>query len=398
VDEFSERFHRGLEEAKLLAPSPKREIEIAEYSRLLEMWGKHLATDPSNTTINPRLQVEMAKKLASIGEKKLAIKLLDRQEQVFPGSTRLYRRALGLIGNTNAAVTMPESQVINNDNIISSEPIIQKSIAQILINTTKGTIVGLIFGIYLFLASTKGAEIAYPVADSNEWTLLVWGDHWIIRIIFSSLVTFTSAIISGISIESKSKHLVSILLGLSNSLPFIFMVFSTFKYGFSHEITHTTWTILISIILLSYPSAWLGIELGIFYRSSNSKYFGNISKPLGIAWYHYPWVLAIAYYFIIELALSFIWFSHFVVADNLPLLNRLSGGLIAFGLYIFYLGLTRGLSVLIKGKQDGLSIKSRILNLSFYFIGFPVAANLVRGIGSYINSNIALPIWLRWLF
>jgi len=41
--------------------------------------------------------VKMAEKLAALGRRGLAVELLDRAEAMFPGSTRLYRRTLGLL-------------------------------------------------------------------------------------------------------------------------------------------------------------------------------------------------------------------------------------------------------------------------------------------------------------
>ncbi|MBK8727097.1 MAG: tetratricopeptide repeat protein [Holophagaceae bacterium] len=87
-------------------------IRTKSTDRALEVYKKILELDPANmeviekvadlhrqSGILTRVQmhyVHTATSLASAGKKKLALQLLDRAEQMFPGSTRLHRRTLGL--------------------------------------------------------------------------------------------------------------------------------------------------------------------------------------------------------------------------------------------------------------------------------------------------------------
>lgn len=81
--------------------------------RALEAYGKILDIDPSNrdainriaeihsaSGVMTRVQmhyVRTAEKLAQAGNRDLALELLDKAEQLFPGSTRVHRRMLGLL-------------------------------------------------------------------------------------------------------------------------------------------------------------------------------------------------------------------------------------------------------------------------------------------------------------
>ncbi len=100
----------------------EREAETLMRSRssdrALDVYKKILELDPANmeviekvadlhrqSGILTRVQmhyVQTATTLASANKKKLAVQLLDRAEQMFPGSTRLHRRTLGL-ENVSAA-------------------------------------------------------------------------------------------------------------------------------------------------------------------------------------------------------------------------------------------------------------------------------------------------------
>jgi tetratricopeptide (TPR) repeat protein len=53
--------------------------------------------------------VRMAEKLSPLGFRSLAMELLDRAEAMFPGSTRVYRRTLGLLGAAGTGTSVPET-------------------------------------------------------------------------------------------------------------------------------------------------------------------------------------------------------------------------------------------------------------------------------------------------
>jgi tetratricopeptide (TPR) repeat protein len=91
--------------------------------RALDAFNKILELDPANlptieriadihraTGVLTKVQmhyVKTAEKVAGLGFKPLAVELLDRAESMFPGSTRLYRRNLGLMDVPPPAPAMP---------------------------------------------------------------------------------------------------------------------------------------------------------------------------------------------------------------------------------------------------------------------------------------------------
>jgi tetratricopeptide (TPR) repeat protein len=90
-------------ETMLRTKSTDRALEV--YKKILELDSANMdaiekvAEIHKQSGILTRVQmhyVQTATNLASAGKKKLAIQLLDRAEQMFPGSTRLHRRTLNL--------------------------------------------------------------------------------------------------------------------------------------------------------------------------------------------------------------------------------------------------------------------------------------------------------------
>ena len=91
--------------------------------RALEAYGRILDLDPANFQVIVRIAevhratgilskvqmhyVKYAEKLAGLGQKRLAVDLLDLAEGLFPGSTRLYRRNLGLQDILPSRITAP---------------------------------------------------------------------------------------------------------------------------------------------------------------------------------------------------------------------------------------------------------------------------------------------------
>jgi tetratricopeptide (TPR) repeat protein len=91
--------------------------------RALDAFNKILELDPANLATIERIAdihratgvltkvqmhyVKTAERVAGLGFKPLAVELLDRAEAMFPGSTRLYRRNLGLMDVAPPAPAMP---------------------------------------------------------------------------------------------------------------------------------------------------------------------------------------------------------------------------------------------------------------------------------------------------
>jgi tetratricopeptide (TPR) repeat protein len=132
--------HAGYESTEI---DPVRRIQIQQLQRdaenfvkarfmdkAQEAFTKILELDPANRDAINRIAdiikssgkmtavqmhyVRIAERLAGIGSKEMALEMLDKAEALFPGSTRLYRRTLGLLGVQPAApppVMIPTVQI-----------------------------------------------------------------------------------------------------------------------------------------------------------------------------------------------------------------------------------------------------------------------------------------------
>ncbi|MBP1625896.1 MAG: tetratricopeptide repeat protein [Holophagaceae bacterium] len=81
---------------KILELDPANREAITRVGDIIKSTGKMTAVQMHF--------VKQAERLVPLGHRDLAIELLDRAEALFPGSTRLYRRTLGLMGAQSAPV------------------------------------------------------------------------------------------------------------------------------------------------------------------------------------------------------------------------------------------------------------------------------------------------------
>jgi len=96
-----------------LAREAENFVKSRNMEKAQEVYHKVLDLDPANRDAITRIAdiikasgkmtavqvhyVKMAEKLAGLGARRLALEMLDKAEALFPGSTRLYRRTLGLL-------------------------------------------------------------------------------------------------------------------------------------------------------------------------------------------------------------------------------------------------------------------------------------------------------------
>src|SRR3989344_2260415 len=168
---------------------------------------------------------------------------------------------------------------------------------------TGAVIFGIIVGALLPAAFHVGISYHFPdEREAQTWGLLLWGEHWAIRVVVSWAGTVTAGFIVGLVARQKG----GILAALA-SIPTVICWLAIAAIGWTEQIPFLSETRVVDIsignklaaslmVLTTIPFAiWSGIQ-GEDIGKAFGEYFDSRRQSLlGIKWFHYFWIPFLVY-------------------------------------------------------------------------------------------------------
>lgn len=260
-------------------------------------------------------------------------------------------------------------------------------------------VLGAFIGSYLSAGVSKGLELAFPEDDLEFWGILLWGEHWFVRLVVSLLSTALGGFVAGLVVPDNSK-VASTLSAIPTVLIFAgggsFLLYSL---NTIQPPSFGSWFTILAITLLSIPVAWNGASWGSAWRKGNEHLFGIKGRPLGIHWSHYFWLWLPYYLLIGELAFTFYFLVRLTFSDDWRFVFILGRILTYFAFTILGYGMLEGLKYLTQGHHLGLRRTQVAGKVLLSIVVFPAIAIGLRTGGFYLLSvQENLPSWLYTIF
>jgi len=189
-----------------------------------------------------------------------------------------------------------------------------------LLRLSGGAACGLAAGILLIGSIQVG--VGYAVEGHNpsegDWNLLLWGNHWMWRGIWSLATTAVAGFIAGMVARRRGRR-VAIISALPFAAYWVYVAYA----GWIDRVPFGTVAIdvplgyrIVATILafLTLPLAAAGGSEGAPYGRANAEHFDSRRWTLlGIRWYHYVWLPFLVHVMVISVAFGcvygFQWFA-----------------------------------------------------------------------------------------
>jgi len=258
--------------------------------------------------------------------------------------------------------------------------------------TLGAALLGAFIGILVSLAASHGFESEFPEVDLNRWSVLIWGEHWLLRMIVSLLSTATGGFIIGIA--SRDPKLASTLSALPTVALFlgppILYLLNTDSF---EPLSLGWWFTFLIVALLSIPAARWGAAIGFSVRSSNNDLFDRRHRFLGLHWSAYSWIWVPIYLLIAEVAfMTLIWLR---VSFSRQWGVAFTAGrvLVTIAAFLVWYGLIKGLCYLVIGTDTGLSPIQVFGRVAASFLLLPSLSILLR-LGGFYLLEMREPAWI----
>lgn len=254
-----------------------------------------------------------------------------------------------------------------------------------------GAIGGVITAFLLSMAILKGTEYTFieELLFTNTWGVLFWGEHYIIRTIWSLTATVGGAIVGGLIARRRG-----LMIGLLTSVPTILVWLSAivlwvFEIDADSEIDYGLMSLgnkvaSILIPLLTVPISVMAGGIGEIVAGEHSHHFDARKHSfLGIKWYHHLWVWIVLYFYVIQSAwiinYGFAWYQEFI-GDFFLWGNILPSICLTVILATFVLtfdGIAKAYDRLTDYQRD-YSKRETIKGVLLYGFGFPILAMIAQ--------------------
>lgn len=265
---------------------------------------------------------------------------------------------------------------------------------------------GIVAGYLLSSSMTAGLRFRFPDEfAANEWGVLLWGEHWFIRFLVSSICAAWAGFIAGLIGRDKGKLLgilavtpgwliwvIAIHVSLTGHLPFIesALIYSYASLG--NKISMAT------IILAMFPIAWVAGQYGEMLGQENAKHFDSRCHTLlGIKWYHYFWLSIVIHLIVMQGSyvglyflewLKVLWKTDFIFSFFAYIIPGIFTVMLYGTLYIMWLGISKTYLILAGFENVSLD-ESTTLKILKYALGFPIMATILQSIIQFIHYSIA---------
>ncbi len=170
-------------------------------------------------------------------------------------------------------------------------------------------LVGIVTGAVLWAAIQAGVKFNYEEeAPLENWGFLFWGEHWLIRLLWSLAATSVAAFLAGLVARKEGP-----LIGILSALPTTFVWFACIPlWSIGGSLTggwnFSDLSLGNKILTLAAPVG--AVFCGYFFGRSGQNYAFSASahfdkRPhtfLGIKWYNHLWVPLVLYAIVLESA------------------------------------------------------------------------------------------------
>lgn len=263
------------------------------------------------------------------------------------------------------------------------------------------TVTGVLLGAYLIFAAQAGVKFNYR--DENpleQWGLVFWGSHYVIRAIWSISTTIAASYVAGIIARRDGA-----LVGVISALPTVFVWFAAVtiwlfmptevaNYGYDNVSTaNKIMSILVPVltVIVAFLSGKEGEKIG----RENSDFFDSRPRSfLGIPWYHFFWIGVFLYVVVLESAWAIDYGISMLVlnwADAGTIVNLVSGMFligIFSTLYLTGVGLWKAYDYL-SDMTTPYSGKETAKGVAKYALGYFALAMLGQALISLLGYGLA---------
>jgi len=147
-------------------------------------------------------------------------------------------------------------------------------------------------GVRNFLDKADEANNLFNDYDSDSIAngVLLWGDHWFIRLVVSLICTYWGAFLGGLISRSKGK-IIGIITSVPTSILWFAFLFLSLYGDIEISISLSSKLMSGALIIGSLFAGYLGGEEGQNLSFELAEHFDTRKYSLlGIKWYHYLWI------------------------------------------------------------------------------------------------------------
>ena len=253
-------------------------------------------------------------------------------------------------------------------------------------------VIGIAINIFLTASATLAFESIFPEDDLVQWGILLWGEHWFLRLVVSLTATLIAGFVVGISLPEYSKFASTFaavpitFIGLLGLYTILLTDVAPIRFG--------SWITILGISFFSIPSSRIGAIFGNWYRNENKEIFNMEGRITGIYWVHILWIWMPVYVIYADLWFTLYYFTHLILIWEWSLTLGIGRALIGIALFCQGAAIFYGIWNLMYGKLEGLDSGQIALRVLGAFIGLPLLAIGLRAIG-FIMLDVDFPFWLN---
>ena len=255
-------------------------------------------------------------------------------------------------------------------------------------------LIGTLAGAFFVAAADRGLGGAFTDSDTELWLALFWGDHWFLRLVVSLAGTFLGAAAAGIVLPTKPRlagflSVAATMLLWSSSLAVALANLGETAFGlpsieWTVDLPGSGWWITMpAVVILSFPTAWVGATVGSGWYAAHSYLFGIPGRPFGLHWTTWLWVWLPCYALAADLTYGAYTLINLDFSGSLGL-DGFARMLLACWVFAVGYGAIQGLWYLAAGKHLGLTPLQVASRLVLYIILLPVAGNCLRALAMAI--------------
>ena len=254
---------------------------------------------------------------------------------------------------------------------------------------------GIFIGSFLSASASIGVEYIFPEEDVELWGILLWGDHWLLRLFVSLSSTILGAFAVGLIVSNKTK-----IASIFSAIPTVILfagggIFMLYSLGSIDSPSLGSWLTIILVSTLSIPLANYAAQWGSSYREDNHYLFGQPHRPLGVHWSTLIWIWIPYYLLYADLWYSFYYLIYLSFLDDWKFVLIIGRILLYLAFICQGYGLLQGLWYLSSGKHQGLSNLQVTGKVFVNVICLPVLGMGLRAVGFLILSvKESLPSWV----
>lgn len=263
---------------------------------------------------------------------------------------------------------------------------------------------GIIVGSLLPAAFHVGISYHFPdEKEAQTWGLLLWAEHWAVRVVASSVGTVIAGFLVGLVARRKGGILSAIA-----AIPTVICWLAIAIFGWTEQVPFFTETRTVDIsignklaasllVLTTTPFAyWSGSQ-----GEETGNRFGNHFDSrrwslLGIKWFHFIWITLFLYFVMIQTSfvalygfewMKALWRSDVGFLSLRSIVPTLFTAMVWGTLFILWFGLSKSYMAL-SGMDEIQSTWARALTVLKYGFGaFILSAALQAGI-SYLHYGL----------